>query len=285
MVSMPSTRAQEEEDRSSTDRAEPEMVSMRPTGAHQEEHYAPHQAEPENLSTPSTKEVCDGSSEHQFCGTEKQNPSMEDQHPEPLPPMVLQQPAEDKGSDDSSVPGDVGAAHCNAAAALQDKASDDSSVPGDVRRTFSGSRPPPLPGALHARPPQRRMRKKAGASEKRGCRVALDTPKKLLPDFKETPTESVKVLLLTAMCQFNSRGQGCCAWHVQVAHFQRIVATMTKADCMPSFQVFSGWQCGSCECMNNVEEDSDDEDTPLLCRLCGHDDAVESVGSRMSDAP
>lgn len=185
-------------------------------------------------------------------------------------------------ADVAAVPGSIGLEARGAAVSDSDTDGFPARVvssPADLgaRRFAPAERPPLMPSSVSDKP--RSRGKRSGATQGEDKRVVLKTSKKLLPGFKETPAETVRYVMLSALVQFNSRGRGCCSWHVQLAVATKALMAMSEEPCWKKFSPLLGWQCAGCQCLNAAPEVDDDgvEEGPE-CSLCGNDAAMGSDG-------
>merc|ERR1712048_805947 len=85
----------------------------------------------------------------------------------------------------------------------------------------------------------------------------------------------------------NSRGDGCCAYHIALTGIVHVLQEMGMQECIPDFSPFLGWQCPGCFAMNNspakarYRGDSEiggemEDDSLLQCDICGDRTFVRS---------
>jgi len=141
--------------------------------------------------------------------------------------------------------------------------------PSEVLLSASGS-PEKKERPTVPRPPDGQQRQRKSIQPKR---LFLNSSKRLLPQFKETPLTTTATVLAGAMEHINSRGEGCCPWHVSLTSCCSLVHDLlASSECM-AFRPLDGWQCRFCWAMNDdVDEDDagwDLNDEALECTVCG----------------
>eukprot|EP00930_Biecheleria_cincta_P089263 TRINITY_DN7853_c0_g1_i6.p1 TRINITY_DN7853_c0_g1~~TRINITY_DN7853_c0_g1_i6.p1 ORF type:complete len:332 (-),score=52.47 TRINITY_DN7853_c0_g1_i6:102-1097(-) len=140
-------------------------------------------------------------------------------------------------------------------------------------QTMPSKRPPPLPRSGQVMPPlpRRRLPKQTEASTNRDTKtqVTLRTSKRILSQFKETPTATMKHLIQDTILHLNCRGKGCCALHVTLVNLKEGLEAMCSWPCDSKYLPYTGWQCQVCLCMNPDEDpdEIDDADVPR-CEIC-----------------
>eukprot|EP00930_Biecheleria_cincta_P089259 TRINITY_DN7853_c0_g1_i2.p1 TRINITY_DN7853_c0_g1~~TRINITY_DN7853_c0_g1_i2.p1 ORF type:complete len:326 (-),score=53.16 TRINITY_DN7853_c0_g1_i2:418-1395(-) len=148
-----------------------------------------------------------------------------------------------------------------------------SSTPGNLKfdastQTIPSKRPPTLPRGGRRLPTQTQSfadRHRA----KLPCEVTLRTSKRILSQFKETPTATMKHLIQDTILHLNCRGKGCCALHVTLVNLKEGLEAMCSWPCDGEYLPYSSWQCPECLCMNPDEDpdEIDDADVPR-CEIC-----------------
>jgi len=86
--------------------------------------------------------------------------------------------------------------------------------------------------------------------------------------FSETPSTTVKQLLIDILRKINPRGKGCCYMHVGLLTLQHCISEMvqTLLQCNRQLKPCNGWQCMECLGLNPDEPNVDDRE----CCACGH---------------
>jgi len=87
--------------------------------------------------------------------------------------------------------------------------------------------------------------------------VTLNTKKRVLRQFHETPKTTKNQLITEAIEQCNVHGRGCCFWHVGLLSLHRHVSTMASGACRETFTPKDAWQCQACYILH--DDNSDDE--------------------------
>ena len=83
-----------------------------------------------------------------------------------------------------------------------------------------------------------------------------------MPEFKETPTTTVKDLINDAVFRINPRGKGCCYPHIGLQVMWENIIDLMALKCQ-DVKPYSGWQCQTCFSLTYDDDDDDD------CFVCG----------------
>jgi len=100
---------------------------------------------------------------------------------------------------------------------------------------------------------------------RRRAQVTLRTRKLAVNGFSETPSQTVKQLLLDVLLKMNPRGKGCCYQHVGLLVLQHCVSEMVLLQCNRQLKPCNGWQCMECLALQPDDPDFDDRE----CCHCG----------------
>jgi hypothetical protein len=144
--------------------------------------------------------------------------------------------------------------------------------------------PPILP------PKERALASRAANQTGFRAPVKLKKSKVVVPEFKETPTTTIKWLIKDTLLRFNPRGKGCCSWHIRIRALIHHANAMTKAECgriwdatdkspmrphIDEWLCFQTWQCPECFSLNEDDEDEDGK----VCLLCMREIPCEEEGA------
>ena len=73
--------------------------------------------------------------------------------------------------------------------------------------------------------------------------VVLNSRKRLMRHFSETPSHTVRQLIHELLFKVNPCGRGCCPLHISLLSLKRSVSYMIALGCRPDFLPGVKWQC------------------------------------------
>jgi hypothetical protein len=115
------------------------------------------------------------------------------------------------------------------------------------------------------RPPTR-----PGSRARQQHPVILETRRRVLHNFKATPRRTIEDIIRQSLLYINSRGVGCCAFHIVLANAAHVMKGLATKSCDVIYSPFNTWQCHSCFAMNaTTAEDGIDASDALECDMCG----------------
>eukprot|EP00928_Gymnodinium_smaydae_P092408 TRINITY_DN7627_c0_g1_i1.p1 TRINITY_DN7627_c0_g1~~TRINITY_DN7627_c0_g1_i1.p1 ORF type:complete len:494 (-),score=33.95 TRINITY_DN7627_c0_g1_i1:256-1737(-) len=153
-------------------------------------------------------------------------------------------------------------------------------LPPDWPRDSSGRPMPPLAVSAAARQQQKALNRRrrrsapsrsdASGSQTREPRCVLQTEGPCtLSQFECTSTTAVHLLISKALYHVNPCGRGCCPYHLGIATLRCALEDMDAMRCDLIFSPHNGWQCSSCNAMNDLPDDADDVEE-CECDVCWH---------------
>jgi len=104
--------------------------------------------------------------------------------------------------------------------------------------------------------------------------------------FLETPSATVKQMVIDVLLQINPRGKGCCYMHIGLMVLQQCISMMMVLQCKKNLKPHAGWQCQECSALNLDDVEIGDR----YCSACffippvtGHDLNTEEMPSGEAD--
>merc|ERR1712217_649161 len=73
-------------------------------------------------------------------------------------------------------------------------------------------------------------------------KVRLCSSNLVLPAFAETPEQQIAKILCSMIIYVNTRGNGCCPFHITISRLRTIIKNLMAGPCHQEFSPHQGWQ-------------------------------------------